>query len=1657
MDTGDLLLRATVPGTYVEMVFTIEGLRDDLAVCRGSWHGEVFYLKGWKHSFSGSWTLYGFRRTDDVEGIPCLEPGAEARTKRHVQACSASYRTLVELCAGMGGISLGAQAACIHTCLFVDKSKLSVEVLQANKGATVLQGDILHKSTRQQVHLLSPAFPVLISAGFPCQPFSRQGNGQALADSRSDVLKGVLRTAWLTQCAGLILECVSEVMQHPAVSKSIEELACKLGMRAQCTVLDLKDQWISRRKRWWSVVLPRGHSNLQLLPWPISDHPKSVGEVIQSWPIWDEQEELELKLTPDEDARFKDPRYGADNRRLDMAQPAPTALHSYGCALAACPCGCRSAGLSETRLLRDGLRGFAIVSARLGCLRHIHPQELGFLNGVHASFVFPKSPRAALCLIGQVASPLQALWIFLHVAKWAAIEKGLSSPPDAAQVLEVFKGHLLRQKAFTWVLPAMLSPRAIKVEDAQGAFEIRVTKPVKASDIVEAQAKLHHFDVSFQVCIDGRPVDPEAYIPAHVQKVEIRWTPVARSLALPIASSQQVLSSPASATEIEPVMSRKRVIAAVEGPQAVRDCPPCPNPCLSLPQPCRGQATFKEDISMQAAAVNTSNAARDQDAEGPQTGEKTPVSCIDYPNPCSANPNPPCRQVQEAGADGQEQVPSQSRDCFRQAAFPNPCACHPTLCSAAGSSQLGNDAPEQNKLEAGKKGGQSVRAQVIAAAQPITVHILTSRSFEPIVLPKGVTVGDLLLASGNLQIQVRHLISQEQISHAHPLTHGSLLDVREGHAVQSQAGLLGDAAIHAAIQRLVHSAPPGWFTLTPGAISGLIRACARQGIALPCNEGLRDKSSFVGAIEAGGHWACICLTSNDRGDVEATYLDGLGQELLEFARQAAQAICLYWGKDLKIIKHRQWFCQADGINCGTIAVAHAALVVGGQQAASVQALLRLQTNLESSTPVHCLHSGRGGLSAAEAAKLSALLVSKGVPPEKAEERVTDLTKKVGVSALVQALQSSKPWPNLKAAASKPGSSFRLILPDELEKKIREKALETHGAAVPQGKQKKQKSESFRKGAPHLEVDPRSLALAEGSFVTTDGSTVHQIRFEEVASDAHGLAFCSATQAAPFLQGDSLSADPLCLVTTSALPSDTKTERVFSTERFPVIYQPNGEAMLLTGSLINLGDEPVALAQGTIAEPSALATGVCKVTIFKDELPFEWEKIIQGPVKWLLNAVPAMRVCSGVDCGIDCPAFHPAIEERVDQMILDLWSRQFQTLDGKRAEPVKADVFGVLLRVPKSAVDQLQVVQHAGVYVEPRADEGAGPNEEYKVVWMPGASKDAARHIVRTAPKAISVARLGMKFGVRTKDCDEEALFALLRPNIPFVKAAASRRFRVHPLPHGTQRADLIKLLREWKWCARPLQPCRGDSQGASWLVGSDTVPGTTALPTGCGFAIATPLNQGNTKPDVGTQLYASQRTRHCIQKEQAATSKADPRGEDPWQNSLDPWAVHNANKGTSVQAKPSSGQSRIAAIEDSLLKQVNSTAQEHVATEVQAQVAQHGKATEERFARLESGLHEVQQQNIKLQEWLGSVNRQVAHATGELQEVQMGLSSQEAAINGVRHEVQQQSANTQATIQSAVCQSFQSMQATFSQQIAAQFQGQLEQFQSLLAKRKLSE
>ena len=82
------------------------------------------------------------------------------------------YGSLIDICSGLGGMSLGAPAAKIDTCLFVDKSPVACSTIRANNG-NVLQGDILCRQVRIDIHTYCRGFVKIISAGFQCQHYSK--------------------------------------------------------------------------------------------------------------------------------------------------------------------------------------------------------------------------------------------------------------------------------------------------------------------------------------------------------------------------------------------------------------------------------------------------------------------------------------------------------------------------------------------------------------------------------------------------------------------------------------------------------------------------------------------------------------------------------------------------------------------------------------------------------------------------------------------------------------------------------------------------------------------------------------------------------------------------------------------------------------------------------------------------------------------------------------------------------------------------------------------------------------------------------------------------------------------------------------------------------------------------------------------------------------------------------------------------------------------------------------------------------------------------------------------------------------------------------------------------------------------------------------------
>ena len=161
-----------------------------------------------------------------------------------------------------------------------------------------------------------------------------------------------------------------------------------------------------------------------------------------------------------------------------------TALHSWGAALRPCPCKCRTQAFSKTSLLSRGLRGVDVPSQVLESTRFPHPAEAGLLNSLPPAYKHLPDARAALCLVGQLAAPLQALWIAGQIQGWAAkIFK--TEPCDPLLEWQAFKAKLCAQRSDLWQLRSHLGGGDIRIRDQDSTQSVNCTGPVLACHLLQ--------------------------------------------------------------------------------------------------------------------------------------------------------------------------------------------------------------------------------------------------------------------------------------------------------------------------------------------------------------------------------------------------------------------------------------------------------------------------------------------------------------------------------------------------------------------------------------------------------------------------------------------------------------------------------------------------------------------------------------------------------------------------------------------------------------------------------------------------------------------------------------------------------------------------------------------------------------------------------------------------------------------------------------------------------------------------------------------------------------------------------------------------------------------------------------------------------------------
>ena len=797
------------------------------------------------------------------------------------------------------------------------------------------------------------------------------------------------------------------------------------------------------------------------------------------------------------------------------------------------------------------------------------------------------------------------------------------------------------------------------------------------------------------------------------------------------------------------------------------------------------------------------------------------------------------------------------------------------------------------------------------------------------------------------------------------------------------------------------------------------------------------------------HWALLWGQTHDN-TLHWTYSDGLSGKLFGAALALADKLSKRLGFSAWTFAERQLLCQLAPHTCGSIALFHLGLWLGLCPFPAEAHILDFH-QVALQLPVLFHHDFLYGLgpSPVESA-LAALLATKGVPPQAAGDRATAAIKKLGTAAVQAALQQSNPWKELKLLTTKPGKTFQFVNKAELAQYIEQRATAQHGVNISSKKKKDRKNSAAASSQPCL-PDPQLLQVLPGHFVDQEQDHVPQIMMSEVSTDTRGIAICGLAEALPFIRDfKSISTDALALLLIEDVPADLKARAPISSLRFPATYLPTSDPLLVQGSILQLGD--VTVQRHFLADPvnemEITDTSVLKIQLYRDELQADWSLVAASPIKQLMQLVPKLRLCTNLQCDHKCGRYHAAVEDCLDQVVHEIWARRFQTLEGRVHSAETADMFQAFLRLAAPPVDELLKVVVEGVYMEPRAASMKTTDPDYSVIWIPGASRDTALHKLRTMSHGLSLVRMKQRYGIRVLTTYEAAAHAELRPGDTFLKVNVTKIYRVHPLPHGLQRAQVAQILKDWHWCAKPLQPARGTADGGAWDIGAETAPPSTVLPAFSKDVLIT-LIKDKEEPARLPTVVGSRRAQAHLRS--SASTISQPTAGDPWHNGLHPTASDPWARFTTTTADTSSSTKRI----DALAHQLRADVTAEVTATVQEQLAASSSALpdaqeQHRIQRLEVGMAELQAHQQQFHQWFAESGAKLSAQEEQLQQVTQQLLQQQSEITAVRAEVH----TSAETLHQAMQVSFKSMKTDLAADLTTALSMHMDRFETMITAKK---
>ena len=348
----------------------------------------------------------------------------------------------------------------------------------------------------------------------------------------------------------------------------------------------------------------------------------------------------------------------------------------------------------------------------------------------------------------------------------------------------------------------------------------------------------------------------------------------------------------------------------------------------------------------------------------------------------------------------------------------------------------------------------------------------------------------------------------------------------------------------------------------------------------------------------------------------------------------------------------------------------------------------------------------------------------------------------------------------------------------------------------------------------VEIDPTKLTLTANSFQLGDEAPAEQIPASQVGPLAVGVALVSFAEAKPFLQaGQLLTNRSLALLVING-PDELHTSLSWSTLRFAACCAVNQQPVLLSGYLVQLGAKPVVpvfMQAGPVIHDAPVACA--RLTVHADQWPQSWDQFGDHPFKQVLHYLTPLQTCKAEDC--DCSRWHPDEMQTGQDVLLDVFRRQFFTDGGRPTKHAQASHFSVQVRYLKSQeMALLHLSGQHGIYIEPRVPDASGPSDEFQVVWIPHATFSAAQHQSQCEPMSLGLARSGKRYGLRVLAKNFQEVFQKLKPDGQFLAPGTRLTWQVGPFPYGSDRKSISKVFSEWNWQARPLQPAKPIPGGA---------------------------------------------------------------------------------------------------------------------------------------------------------------------------------------------------------------------------------------------------